>query len=312
MKVKATFEPRHLVERLRFRHLQLLVELRKGGSLRAAAEVLNLTQPALSKALGTVEDAFGFPLFVRSARGLTPTARGDIAIRGAVLLLEELTNVAAEASAEPAVPVLRIGAPPFVAQGYLPAVLARLVQSNARVGVRVELVEERVPMLLQLLLNRRLDALITSYSTELPEAAGQVLHYEKLFDTEFSVIAPPDHPLASARRVTWQRLAEESWIMPAPSSMVRRMMDEVFRREGILMPVPVIESTSPVTNLRLVAEGVGMSAVPTATARDALAFGDVKQVRAYPAIPPAPVALIHRLTSENSRLVLLRQALGLT
>lgn len=310
MKAKASFEPRHLVERLRFRHLQLLVELRKGGSLRAAAEVLNLTQPALSKALGAVEDAFGFPLFVRSARGLTPTPRGDIAIRGALLLLEELAHVAAEASAEPAVPVLRIGAPPFVAQGYLPAVLARLVQSNAR--VRVELVEERVPLLIQLLLNRRLDALITSYLTELPEAAGQVLHYEKLFDTEFSVIARPDHPLASARRVSWERLAEESWIMPAPSSMVRRMMDEVFRREGVLMPVPVIESTSPVTNLRLVAAGVGISAVPTTTVRDALAFGEVKQVRAYPAIPPTPVALIHRLTSENSRLVLLRQALGLT
>lgn len=308
MKVKAPFEPRHLVERLRFRHLQLLVELRKGGSLRAAAGVLNLTQPALSKALSAVEDAFGFPLFVRSARGLTATPRGEIAIRGAALLLEELAHVGAEASAEPAVPVLRLGAPPFVAQGYLPAVLARLVRGDAR--VRVQLVEERVPLLLQLLLDRRLDALITSYSTELPEASGQVLHYEKLFDTEFTVIAPPDHPLTNARRVSWQRLAEASWVMPAPSSMVRRMMDEVFRREGVLMPMPVIESTSPVTNLRLVAAGVGLSAVPTTTVRAALALGEVKRVRAYPAVPPAPVALIHRFTSENPRLVLLRQALG--
>ena len=310
MKTKASFEPRHLVARLRFRHLQLLVELRKGGSLRAAAGVLNLTQPALSKALSAVEDAFGFPLFVRSARGLTPTPRGEIAIRGAALLLDELAHVGAEASAEPAVTILRIGAPPFLAQGYLPAVLARLVQGNAR--VRVQLVEERVPMLLQLLLDGRLDALITSYSTELPEAAGQVLHYEKLFDTEFTVIAPPHHPLVSARRVSWQRLAEESWVMPAPSSMVRRMMDEVFSREGVLMPVPVIESTSPVTNLRLVAAGVGLSAVPTTTVRGALALGEVKRVRAHPAIAPAPVALIHRSTSENPRLVLLRQALGLT
>lgn len=310
MKTRATFEPRHLVARLRFRHLQLLVELRKGGSLRAAAIVLNLTQPALSKALSEVEGAFGFPLFVRGARGLTPTPRGEIAIRGAALLLEELAHVGAEASADPAETVVRIGAPPFLAQAYLPAVLVRLVQGNAR--VRVQLAEERVPLLLQLLLDGRLDALITSYPTELPEAAGQALHYEKMFDTEFTVIAPPDHPLVSVRRVSWQRLAKESWVMPAPNSMIHRTMEEVFSREGVLMPVPVIESTSPVTNLRLVAAGMGLSAVPTTTVRVALALGEVKRVRAHPAIPPAPVALIHRSTPENPRLVLLRHALGLT
>jgi LysR family transcriptional regulator of abg operon len=308
MKIQTTFEPRHLVARLRFRHLQLLVELRKGGSLRAATVVLNLTQPALSKALNEIEGAFGFPLFVRGARGMTPTPRGEIAIRGAALLLEELAHVGAEASADPAETVLRIGAPPFLAQAYLPAVLVRLVQGNAR--VRVQLQEERVPRLLQRLLDGRLDALITSYPTELPEAAGQALRYEKLFDADFTVIASPNHPLVRARRVSWQRLAEEPWVMPVPNSMVRRTMDEVFSRAGVLMPVPVIESTSPVTNLRLVAAGVGLSAVPTTTVHAALVLGEVKRIHAHPAIPPAPVALITRSTPENPRLVLLRRALG--
>lgn len=310
MNVSHSFEPRHLVARLRFRHLQLLVELHRGGSLRAAAVVLNLTQPALSKALREVEGAFGFPLFVRSARGLAATPRGEIAIRGAALMLEELAHIGLEASADAAETVLRIGAPPFVAQAYLPEVLTRLVQGNAR--VRVQLVEERVPLLLQLLLEGRLDALITSYPTELPDAPGQALHYEKLFETEFAVIAPPGHPLVMARQVSWQRLSEEAWIMPASSSMVRRMMDEVFRRHGVLMPAPVIESTSPVTNLRLVAAGLGLSAVPATTVRSALALREVKQLRAHPAIPPAPVALIHRAIPANPRLALLREALGLS
>ena len=43
----------------------------------------------------------------------------------------------------------------------------------------------------QLYVDGQLDALITSYPTELPEAAGQPLRYEKLFDTGFTVIAPP-------------------------------------------------------------------------------------------------------------------------
>jgi len=302
-------EIRRLVGRLRFRHLQLLVELKRGGSLRAAAAVLNLTQPALSKALGEVESAFGFPLFTRSARGLSPTSRGEIAIRGAVLLLEELAHLGAEASAQPAVTVLRVGAPPFVAQGYLPEVLGRLVGHTSR--VRVQLQEERVPLLVQSLTEGRLDALITSYPTEMPEAAGSSLYYEKLFDAGFAVIAPPGHALGRARRADWQRLVHEPWVMPAPTSMVRLMMEEVFRREGLIAPVPVIESTSPVTNVRLVAAGLGLSAVPESTLRSTQGTHPVARVRVHPAIPPGPVALIHRAGPDNPRLALLREALGL-
>jgi len=310
MTATALFETRHLVARLRFRQLQLLVELGKGGSLRKASLIFNLTQPALSKALSAVEEAFGFPLFLRGARGLTPTPRGEIAIRGAVVLLAELAHMGAEVSADPAATVVRVGAPPFLAQTYLPEVLTSLLQKN--VHVRAQLEEGKVPHLLQLLLEGRLDALITSYSTELPETANPALHYEKLFNIEFVVIAPPNHPLLSARRVSWQQLAEESWVMPAHSSMVRRMLEEVFRREGVFMPIPVIESTSPVTNLKLVAAGAGLSAVPATIARSSLALGAVKQVRAYPAIPSSPVALVYRFTYENPRVVLLRHALGLT
>ncbi|GAA4347390.1 LysR family transcriptional regulator [Variovorax defluvii] len=307
--VAAGADLRRLVARLRFRHLQLLVAVERGGSLRAAAGVLHLTQPALSKALGEVEAAFGFALFTRSARGLAPTPRGELVVRGAALLLAELAHLGEEVAAEPSVTVLRVGAPPFVAQGYLPQVFERLVAASA--GVRVQLMEERVPLLVQALLQGRLDALVTSYPTEMPEAAGQPLLYEKLFDADFTVIAPAAHPLARLRQVGWERLAAERWIMPAPSSMVRRMMEDVFRRAGLIAPVPVIESTSPVTNLRLVAAGLGLSAVPGATLRAGDAErAQVRRVRVHPEISPNPVALIYRAAPPNPRLALLREALA--
>ena len=149
-----------LATRLRFRHLQLLLALQRGGSLRAAAQTMNLTQPALSKALGEIESAFGVPLFDRTARGLTPTARGRVALHGAALLLAELGHLQQEVTgAEPAV-LLRVGAPPFVAQGYLPPVFARL--TAAPVSMRVVLLEERVPLLLRALAAGEVDALVSS------------------------------------------------------------------------------------------------------------------------------------------------------
>lgn len=98
--------------------------------------------------------------------------------------------------------------------------------------------------------------------------------------------------------------------MPTRISMVQRMMEEVFRREGVMPPAPVIESTSPVTNLRLVSAGLGFSAVPRATL-DAAATPGVRRVRVHPPIPAGPVGLIYRATPANERLALLRQALGL-
>lgn len=298
-----------LLARLRFRHLQLLVALRDGGSLRAAAGMLNLTQPALSKALAEVEAAFGHALFVRHARGLTPTARGAAVIRGAALLMAELAHVQAEASAEDGPMVLRIGAPPFVALGYFPQAMARL--ARAQPHVRVELMEERVPMILRALVEGRLDALFTSFPAELPgEVDARSLRHEKLFDAAFDVVAPARHPLARARRLDWARLAQERWIMPTRISMVQRMMEDVFRRQGLVPPVPVITSTSPVTNLRLVAAGLGLSAVPRAILESAGIEG-IRRLRVQPQIEPGPVGLIYRAAPASARVQLLRQALGL-
>ena len=64
-----------LVSRLRFRHLRLLVELHRCGTLSKAAATLHLSQPALSKTLKEVEEAFGFPLFRRGAFGSRPSNR---------------------------------------------------------------------------------------------------------------------------------------------------------------------------------------------------------------------------------------------
>jgi DNA-binding transcriptional LysR family regulator len=298
-----------LASRLRFRHLQLVSTLHESGSLRAAAQRLHLTQPALSKALAEIESAFGFALFNRNARGLVATPEGEVAVRGARLLLQELAHVQAEAAAGGAAQVLlRIGAPPFVAQGMLPAVLARLAAREP--PVRLQLVEERVPLLVDMLLQGRVDALVTSYPLQGAQPQGQRLHYEKLFDAQFHVIAPPGHPLARARQVDWARLATARWIMPAPVSMVRRVIEESFMRQGVVPPVPVIESTSPVTNIRLVAAGVGISGVPADLVAPACAAGEVKVLRVVPAMPAGPVALVTRSGAANPRVALLREALA--
>ncbi|MGE8403868.1 MAG: LysR substrate-binding domain-containing protein [Delftia tsuruhatensis] len=76
--------------------------------------------------------------------------------------------------------------------------------------------------------------------------------------------------------------------------MLRRMMEEVFRRESVIAPTPVIESTSPFTNLQLVRAGLGLSAVPDSTLQASPRSLGGRRVHVTPAISMGPVALIYR------------------
>jgi DNA-binding transcriptional LysR family regulator len=62
--------------------LSTFVEIYRCGSISAAAERLGLTQPAVSGQLARLEDQLGEQLFVRSRKGVTPTAHAaDLAAR---------------------------------------------------------------------------------------------------------------------------------------------------------------------------------------------------------------------------------------
>lgn len=305
-------EPDYLIAKLRFRHLRLLTEIQSKGSLRAAAQALSLTQPALSKALTEIESAFGFALFTRTTRGLTPTGQGEVVLSGATRLLAELTHLRAEAmTAHRFTAKIRIGAPPFVAQTYLPDVIAKLVLQEA--PVRVHLQEDRVPALISALKRGELDALITTFPLQMLEPDADAFRYINLFEVQFAVVADADHPLVGSRNVDWACLSREQWVMPAQGSMGRKLIEECFTHAGVPVPLPVIESTSPTTSLQFVAAGLGIGIVPDVTLihHRALATGSVRQLHVEPEPHSSVVALIFRDGPINPRVALLKEALAL-
>lgn len=301
---------RGLASKLRFQHLELLVALQETGSLHGAARVLHLTQSSLSKALSQIEEAFDRPLFIREARGVRPTPTGAIVIEGAARMLRELSHVQAQSAAMDATMILRIGALPFVAAAHLPMVLRRLelLQSN----VRVQLTEGSAPVLFHALLAGDLDALLTSHAYEMIDLPQGELCYERLFDSEYAVIASPANPLAASQSVTWQQLFHEPWILPSPVSMLRRLVDEAFLRAGLLTPAPLIEFSGPITNLHIVAAGLGVSAIPVPLLKYAESAGDVVRLPVAEPLPHLPIGLAYRkMHAEDPRLQMMRRAVQL-
>ncbi len=59
------------------RQLRNLIAVIDNGSLGKAAEVLHISQPALTKSIQRLEERLGVPLFYRDSRGMRPTVYGE-------------------------------------------------------------------------------------------------------------------------------------------------------------------------------------------------------------------------------------------
>lgn len=78
---------------MQFRQLRYFVRIVDAGSFSRAAAAIHVAQPALSQQIGELEARLGVPLLHRSARGVRPTAAGELLYREASEILHALDNL---------------------------------------------------------------------------------------------------------------------------------------------------------------------------------------------------------------------------
>lgn len=84
------------MEQLDLKYLQYALAVARCGSVTQAARELYLAQPNLSRAVAELEQALGFPLFIRTHQGMTLTARGERFLTEAEGMLDRLSILARE------------------------------------------------------------------------------------------------------------------------------------------------------------------------------------------------------------------------
>jgi LysR family transcriptional regulator of abg operon len=298
-----------LIARLRFRHLELIEYLGEQRSIRKAAKLMHISEPAISKALAEIETSFGFALFDRSASGVLPTRRGDAVIAGARLLLNSLRHVRVSAAEADRGHTVRLGVAPFLALTMVPRLLqqAQFLDQKNRVVLR----EGTGTSLLQDLIDGQLDAIVVAMSRDVvdtPQAAS--LSYQVLYAELLAVIAKKGHRLAKRRKISWEDLQSERWILPPPPSMVESAIRTAYLAQGLVPPASVIMSAAPATNVALVGAGLGVSAVPRPMVAVSMLKESVEELRLFPQPPLPAISLIYRRDAEDAPAIgLLRMAI---
>jgi DNA-binding transcriptional LysR family regulator len=186
-------------------------EVCRRGSMSAAAQALGYTQSALSRQIAALETRLGAPLLQRHARGVRPTAAGEVLLEHAAVILQRVEHAERDvaASLEQAVTSLRVGAVASTSAALLPRALSLFTAEVP--DVRVTFVEDFSPRMLPRLLDGELDvAVVTDYPPGLPSHAGLSLTH--LLDDELLCVLPQDHLLAERDVVDLAELAEDTWV----------------------------------------------------------------------------------------------------
>lgn len=234
--------------RLRLRHLQLLISLAETGSVSDAARIANTTQPGLSKWLKDLEEDAGTILFERHARGLRPTAQGDLLINHVRRILSEMERAQSNMDAlnEGSAPNIAIGTSPASAPSLVPDAIAHFLAMHPRAHISLQ--ESTMNVLLERLERGQLDLVVGHLDSYQPR---ETLNSEMLFREPIQVIARPGHPLTLKSDLTWDDLQAFKWILWPESTPIRQRLDSALSNAG-LKPLPCqIESSSLMANLWL-------------------------------------------------------------
>lgn len=201
--------PRHL----KLNELRVFVAAYEHRSFRKAAAAVNLSQPAVTKAIASLEQTLGVRLFERLASGVEPTPQAASFAPRAMAIFDELRRAAQDLALgeRGGRNSLSVGSVPMPAIPFLPIAVGRLLDLNP--GLFVSLHEAREAELFDLLRRREIDLAVMRLTIAEP---GDDMQVEPLFDERLCVVASQDHPLASRRELSWDELLQQRWVMPPP------------------------------------------------------------------------------------------------
>ncbi|WP_109314159.1 pca operon transcription factor PcaQ [Pseudovibrio ascidiaceicola] len=229
------------LRRLKLRHLEAFVEVSRQNSVSRAAEVLHLTQPAVTRTIRELEEICGQPLIEKDGRGIRITHYGEVFLRHAG------TSLAAARNGINALsqlnysdgPMVRIGALPTVAASLIPQAVKAFLDTGLRNRLHIVTGENHV--LLDQLRNGELDLVMGRLPA--PENM-QGLVFEPHYRERVVFAVDKNHPLADKPQISVSELDAYPVLMPSVASIIRPFVDRLFIEHGIPEPEQAIETVS--------------------------------------------------------------------
>jgi DNA-binding transcriptional LysR family regulator len=261
------------------RRLQVFHAVAKQMSFTKAAEVLYMTQPAVTFQIKQLEEHYNTRLFERGHGRISLTPAGEIVLKYAEKILamsQELETRVREMTGRLSGPLL-IGASTTIAEFLLPPVLGEFKVQHPEVHAKLavgnsEAIENRVA-------EHTLDLGLIEAPSHLPTLLTEVC-----CEDELQIIVTPSHPLAKFKSITPKQAVAHPYVTREQGSGTREFTDLYLRKAGI-QPSElnvVMELGSPEALKGVVGTGLGFAIMSRVTVERERRLGELVAVPLQP------------------------------
>lgn len=226
---------------LKLNHLRMIVAIEDSGQISAAAEALNISQPAASRMLSEMESLTKAPLYERIARGVVLTTFGAALARRARKIMLELR----EANREIGELKSGKGGSVFIGAVTAPA-MSLVVPAIKEVrgtypGIEVNIQVETSNVLARELLAARHDFIISRIPDDLNPRLFEV---QEIGVERACLIVRSGHPLLQKGVASMADLPDYDWVFQPPGTLLRRTIEDLFLTEGVRLPENIVNTSS--------------------------------------------------------------------
>jgi DNA-binding transcriptional LysR family regulator len=211
-----------------FRHLETFSRVADLKSFSKAANDLFITQPTVSGHILALEQSLSLRLFDRMGRKTHLTKAGELFLRHATKILssrKDLLNALSEFS-QGIRGELSLGASTIPGEYLLPKVMSDFKKEHPGFILSLKIADTQE--IVQCVLQGNVELGMTGAKLN-----HNSLHYEKYEEDEIIVIGPSDHPLAKKRRVNFEELSRESWIIREEGSGTQMAVEKALKKKGM-------------------------------------------------------------------------------
>ncbi|MBY5769311.1 LysR family transcriptional regulator [Rhizobium leguminosarum] len=236
---------------LKLNHLRMIVAIEDSGQISAAADVLNISQPAASRMLSEMESITKTSLYERVARGVVLTTFGAALARRARKILLELR----EASREIGELKSGKGGSVFIGAVTAPAMSLVVPAINkvrkAYPGIEINIQVETSNVLARELLAARHDFIIGRIPDDLNPRLFEVT---EIGIERACLIVRSSHPLMKQKTSSLADVRDYDWVFQPPGTLLRRTIEDVFLSRRVALPENIVNTSSLLLTCAIICE----------------------------------------------------------
>lgn len=230
------------------------------GTTSRAAEALGMSQPAVSKAIATLERSIGFKLFDRQKGRLTASAEGQLFFREVQTSLAGLAKLRSAAARirDYGSGDIRLACLSAFSTNLVPGAVARFRKKHPKVAVSLQVAGSSV--IRDMIAANQLDLAVTA-----DEIDTSGVEAEPFAEIAAVLAMPPGHPLSVKDAIIPADLDQLPFVALAPEDTTRHEAEAIFLSQRVA-PQVVVETAYSSTICALVLAGVGCGIVDPVTA----------------------------------------------